>query len=263
MKDDTSIEERIRGELDRMRAEVGAERPVPTAVLARARRGMAAVLAGVLLAAAVVVTGSVVAWRALAPTGPKQPIVPATQGTVTPTSSAREGLVAASPAIKRELMSRPLSLASVAPGASCPTTPTTRITPGRGTGFGGSASVQQAGNVFLAFAGREVKLRPGDRTSDGWYGIKDVWVIDGSYAGPLVIRGGRIDHRGGLQLDFNPTTPKQDALLLDSTAPSLQWDSSTGWWSVPTGAFVRTPGCYAYQIDGTGFTTHIVFEASR
>jgi len=61
MKDDTSIEERIRGELDRMRAEVGAERPVPKAVLARARRGMAAVLAGVLLAAAVVVTASVVA----------------------------------------------------------------------------------------------------------------------------------------------------------------------------------------------------------
>jgi hypothetical protein len=27
--------------------------------------------------------------------------------------------------------------------------------------------------------------------------------------------------------------------------------------------YIRSPGCYAYQLDGIGFTEFVVFEASR
>jgi hypothetical protein len=32
---------------------------------------------------------------------------------------------------------------------------------------------------------------------------------------------------------------------------------------VPTATEIRGPGCYAYQIDGDGFSSHVVFEATR
>jgi hypothetical protein len=38
---------------------------------------------------------------------------------------------------------------------------------------------------------------------------------------------------------------------------------TNGWRSAPMEANVRSPGCYAYQIDGFGFTEFITFKASR
>jgi hypothetical protein len=34
-----------------------------------------------------------------------------------------------------------------------------------------------------------------------------------------------------------------------------------GWRQWPGGTWLRTPGCYAWQIDGTDFSDVIVFEA--
>ncbi len=100
-----------------------------------------------------------------------------------------------------------------------------------------------------------------NRTSDGWYAMKDIWIVDGSYGGPVLIRGGQANGEGPIDMAWNPTTPMQEALLIDPSSPSLQ-TSSTGWRTVPMGAFVRGPGCYAYQLDGLGFTRFIVFEVS-
>lgn len=193
------------------------------------------------------------AWNAL---DPGRPAVPATRGTdVTPPSGGAAEVAAA-------LRSRPLVLPSLAPGATCPTTPTVTITPGPGTGFTGTTTAQRAGRVYRTSGGR-LQLRPSDRTSGGWYGIKDVWLVDGTYGGPILVRGGRIDGAGVMEFSFNPLTPRADGLLLDASAPSFQGNATTGWWSVPTAAYVREPGCYAYQIDGPTFTRYITFEASR
>lgn len=115
--------------------------------------------------------------------------------------------------------------------------------------------------MYLA-AARNVALPADSLTADGWYPIKDIWVVDGSYEGPVLVRGGRVDGEGPLQLAWNPMTPMQDSLVIDPSSPSLQTDPATGWRSVPTEAFVRSPGCYSYQLDGVGFTSYIVFEAS-
>jgi len=247
-----SIEERMRAEFIRMRGEIPAPRTPPKTLLDRAWRGMAVTLTGIIIAVAVVVGGSVMAWNAL---GPNRPAVPATRG-----SAASPRLA---PDVVASLRSRPLALPSLVPGATCPTTPTVTITPGPGTGFTGTTSAQRAGPVYRAFGGRHVRLRPSDRTPEGSYGIKDVWIVDGTYRGPILLRGGRIDRAGAMEFSFSPLTPRRDALVLDATSPSFQENASTGWWSVPTAAYVGTPGCYAYQIDGTTFTRYITFDASR
>jgi hypothetical protein len=248
--DETSIEEQIRAELARMRADVRAERPAPGEVTTRVRRAMVLSFVAAALAVAVVVTGSVFAWRALAPAG-SEPRVPATQATVTPSG----------PAAIDELLARPLALPTIAAGAPCPTSPITMITPGSGSGFTGSVRVQVAGATYLS-QGAHVSLAGLSRTSGGRYAIKDIWIVDGSYEGPVLIRGGQVNGEGPIELAWNPTTPMQDALLIDPGSPSLQVGSTTGSRTVPTETYVRGPGCYAYQLDGVGFTRFIVFEVS-
>ena len=157
-----------------------------------------------------------------------------------------------------ELLARPVALPTLAPGSPCPTTPTTTIVPGTGTGFSGPVTVQQAGAVSVAFAGEHVVLRPEDLDEDGWYSIKDVWLIGPEYDAPLLVRGGRIDEDGSMRIAWNPTTSAETALEIGGGAPSLQADPSTGCRSVPMEVFVRGPGCYAYQLDGVGFTERIV-----
>jgi hypothetical protein len=34
-----------------------------------------------------------------------------------------------------------------------------------------------------------------------------------------------------------------------------------GWREWPGATYLRTPGCYAWQVDGTDFSTVIVFQA--
>jgi hypothetical protein len=149
----------------------------------------------------------------------------------------------------------------MAAGAACPATPAVTITPGPGAGFTGTADAQRAGDVLLTFAGPHVQLRASDRTPDGWYGTKAVWVVDSAYHGPLLIRGGRIDRTGPVQFRFDPETQQQHELFVDGVSPPP--GASALWRSVPTTTYVRGPGCYAYQVDGTGFTSHVVFETSR
>jgi len=36
---------------------------------------------------------------------------------------------------------------------------------------------------------------------------------------------------------------------------------SRGWRGWPSGTAIRTPGCYAWQIDGTTFSYTVVFKA--
>lgn len=64
---------------------------------------------------------------------------------------------------------------------------------------------------------------------------------------------------------------RQRPLQLPTLAPDATCPSTTRIRSTPTSAQpwanrpsftrVRAPGCYAYQVDGTGFTEIIVFQA--
>ena len=76
-----------------------------------------------------------------------------------------------------------------------------------------------------------------------------LWAFDQVYYGPLLIRGLRVD--GGNELRFDAGVVPLLAIRTWSRANRDR----------PSYTRVRTPGCYAYQIDGTTFSSTIAFEA--
>jgi hypothetical protein len=87
--------------------------------------------------------------------------------------------------------------------------------------------------------------------SKAWGGQKVYWFVLPSYAGPVLIRGGRLDAKGDVRFELGDVPPKE--LLLPA------YKGAHG-----RGSFTRLkgPGCYAYQIDGTSFSTIVVFRAT-
>ena len=93
----------------------------------------------------------------------------------------------------------------------------------------------------------------------GTYRAKVLWVSDASYAGPVLIRGARLDGPGPVQLSAGNIQQVEQLRLLQPGAFSP--DEEPGWREWPSYTVVPQPGCYAYQVDGTSFTNVIVFEA--
>jgi hypothetical protein len=89
-----------------------------------------------------------------------------------------------------------------------------------------------------------------------WSGQKVLWIVRPSYAGPVLIRGHRIDGPQGLGFGEGHV-PSDELRLTASQASDSGW-SGRMW---PSYTRLRAPGCYGWQIDGTNFSTVIVFRA--
>jgi hypothetical protein len=95
--------------------------------------------------------------------------------------------------------------------------------------------------------------------SDGMYVQKVLWVSTASYQGPVLIRGTRLDGPGVVQFATPGSVPTTEFKLLEPGATSP--GEEAGWREWPSTTAVPQLGCYAYQVDGTSFSTVIVFEA--
>lgn len=133
-------------------------------------------------------------------------------------------------------LQRALHLPQVAAGAACPT-----------TGAGGPVQPSPVGLSLMPFIG------------SSWEGARVTWTASPSYAGPILIRGAQLDGPHGL--GFGEGHVPYDELQV--LAPGQQAPTPPGggraWLSFTR---VRGPGCYAYQVDGTSFSSVIVFRAS-
>jgi hypothetical protein len=89
----------------------------------------------------------------------------------------------------------------------------------------------------------------------GWRALKVFWMSLPSYQGPVVVRGTRLDRRGFLGFGNSPGPGP----LVAAPGPSISAYSGYRTW--PDTAWVRHPGCYAWQVDGTNFSETIVFHA--
>ncbi len=89
------------------------------------------------------------------------------------------------------------------------------------------------------------------------YGVfKAMWAVDPRYVGPVLVRGRQLD--GDDVLRFEKGEPGfYDA---GRAHPAAELRESGGYVH-PAVTRVRTPGCYAYQVDGIGFSYSIVFRA--
>ena len=147
------------------------------------------------------------------------------------------------------LARRPLALPTMSASGACPVAPAKVISPDFGPALGD-------GPVYAVGFGSESSASlTGLLQEGGWYYIKVLWVAHPTYRGPVLVRGGRMDAPGELRFEHGQDPPRALRLHTDS-APSL----ASGWRNWPTYTRVRSPGCYAYQVDGPTFTDVIVFE---
>lgn len=107
-----------------------------------------------------------------------------------------------------------------------------------------------------------ISLR-GNKVDERSYRISTLWTNGDGYMGPALVRGDRIDGPGSIRfeqdIDIEPFGP---SLVGEPTEMHFARGGPPGGFS--WGAAVTLtggPGCYAFQIDGDGFTEHIVVAA--
>jgi hypothetical protein len=100
-----------------------------------------------------------------------------------------------------------------------------------------------------------------------WRLVRTLWISKPTYDGPVLVRGGRLDRAGGL--GFGEGLPPRTALRL----PAGEWPRTeltsreggaarrAGWRVTAVPTLVRAPGCYAFQVDGLGFSYVLAFGA--
>jgi hypothetical protein len=98
----------------------------------------------------------------------------------------------------------------------------------------------------------------GQRSSwpGGWFGYKTLWFTLPSYVDVVLIRGARIDGDGPVGFGEQPAIGH----LIIPPGPTL--NGQDGYREAPGGTFVKSSGCYAFQVDGIGFSYVIVFSAA-
>jgi hypothetical protein len=156
-----------------------------------------------------------------------------------------------------QLLARPLHLPTIAPGDLCPTRPPVSHSPAaraeESSGFG-TAPLYPAADFFgsdatvhLGSPGRAASPGP-----DGLYEVKVVWGSE-TYDGPVVVRLGRLDGtgRGHVALYYDASARRGEAVVFELRGVPEEWHSGT---------FVSGPGCWAYQVDGAGFSEVIPFR---
>ncbi len=168
----------------------------------------------------------------------------------------------ASPASRsRVSLNRPLHLPRLAPGAACPVSHVDSRVPfvsrfGTGAGLG-------AGPAYPILPTGVLQLAPAANfNSKLWAGQKVLWLVLPSYRGPVLIRGARLDGNSVVRFQSGDIPPAK--LTIPVYTRGGQPGSVTppaGTRYVPSYTRLRSPGCYAYQIDGTTFSRVIVFSA--
>jgi hypothetical protein len=88
-----------------------------------------------------------------------------------------------------------------------------------------------------------------------WPGARVTFVAASDYTGPIIIRGGEIGGAGAVGFGEGHIPVDELQLLTPAT-------TSGGVREWPTFTRLRSPGCYAYQADGTDFSEVIVFAAT-
>ena len=151
-------------------------------------------------------------------------------------------------------LNRPLHFPALRPGESCPASPGSPITT---ADFGGTALGNGPVRVVIANAGdlRHGVAELSPSSSPPWIALKTLWFSVPAYQGPFIIRAKRLDHPAPVALGEAPTV----APLVVPPGPTL--NGTRGWREAPGGLWVKTAGCYAWQVDGLTFSELVVVRA--
>jgi len=155
---------------------------------------------------------------------------------------------------------RPLHLPKVRPGGRCPASSGRRIDNDQ---FGGVALGRGPVRPLVtasAVSGGDLQhgvLPFGRVPGTSWRVVKTLWFSEPRYRGPVLIRGRQLGGSAKLVFGEGPS-------LLDPQLPPGPTPNGTnGWREWPGGTYTRSFGCYAWQVDGTSFSSVIVFKAIK
>jgi hypothetical protein len=153
------------------------------------------------------------------------------------------------------VLRRPLRFPHLHTGQSCPTTPGT---PFNTSYFNGIALGHGVVRPIIAMRGDVrhgmAQLATGQAT--GWLAFKTLWFSTPAYQGPFVIRAKRLDGPG--EVAFQASTPNSPLVV----PPGPTVNSQAGYRTIPGQTWVKSPGCYGWQIDGLTFSQVIVVDAT-
>lgn len=146
-----------------------------------------------------------------------------------------------------ERLRRPWQMPMLAAGAACPLIPGKRVSPAFGPSSG-NGPVYAAGYSNVPLGGGTPAL-----TS-----LKTLWVAQKAYGGPVLIRGRQLDGPGTLAFSSDSTGPRNAEMQLTGNG-AHNLSGADEWRQWPSLTYAPGPGCYAFQVDGDGFTDTIVF----
>ena len=185
------------------------------------------------------------------------------------------------PARPVSLLSRPLHFPSLGAGGSC------QVSSGyvaNNAFFGGGVLGHGPVRVLIANRGDIPRghARLGTSSAHGWFALQTLWFAMPSYSGPYVVRGARLGTRApvAVQPSNQGLGPGQGPLVVRAgpTADTYYTNWRTkrvrdpvsgrpvttqvgyGYRTVPGSTWVRSPGCYAWQVDGRGFSEIITVD---
>lgn len=155
---------------------------------------------------------------------------------------------------------RPLQLPKLAPGAPCPVS---QPDPDVDFSAYGIAPGLGDGPAYpVGFASGTLRLAPAANFgSKAWGGQKVLWFVLPSYTGPVLIRGGRLDAPGLVRFERGNVPPEELLITRTTAIPGGVTPPAEARYR-PSYTRVKGPGCYAYQVDGIGFSDVVVFRAA-
>lgn len=87
----------------------------------------------------------------------------------------------------------------------------------------------------------------------GWFALETLWFAVPNYDGPFVVRGERLSGAGPIDVDGSATNPSPLVVPPGPTA-----NTKGGVRVAPVSTWVKSSGCYAWQVDGLSFSYVIV-----
>lgn len=100
----------------------------------------------------------------------------------------------------------------------------------------------------------------GTGSARGWFALQTLWFAMPGYNGPFVVRAARVGKPGPIEVQPGGSglAPGVGPLMVPA-GPTL--NSEAGYRTVPGSTWVKSPGCYSWQVDGRGFSENIVIDA--
>lgn len=174
---------------------------------------------------------------------------------------------AACPAQVLAAVRHPLRLPAMPADGHCPVSRVHDL--GRLDGFSGRVHGITGGPLSLTTSAGATPSLAVSPAGHGWMEQKVIWGFPDDYAGPVLVRGGRIDapgpmgfHRyiGAAGYDGGAGDGPHHRLLYLRGGLGVSAPANGATTSEPSGIYVRSPGCYAVQADGEGISGTFVFR---